>query len=125
MERADLLVGGEHELAELVGGPGGRALAERCRQPGPREVVLKRGAGGRGRAQPADAWVEHRPAPSPDLDPVGAGDAFNAAYLAARLSGATVEEALEQGARSGADVASTVGDAGSFEGTMWIERSAA
>jgi 2-dehydro-3-deoxygluconokinase len=121
LERSDLLLGGEHELAELVGGPGGRALAERCRELGPREVVLKRGAGGAAALTPK-AWVEHRPTPSFDVDPVGAGDAFNAGYLAARLSGASVEEALERGARSGADVASTVGDTGSFEGWMRIER---
>ena len=121
VERADLLVGGEHELAELVGEPGGRALAERCRELGPREVVLKRGAGGAA-ALSSQTWVEHLPTPRPDLDPVGAGDAFNAGYLAMRLSGATVEEALEQGARSGADVASTVGDTGSFGEPMRIER---
>ena len=121
LERSDLLLGGEHELAELVGGPGGRALADRCRELGPREVVLKRGAGGAA-ALTSEAWVEHRPSPTSDVDPVGAGDAFNAGYLAARLSGASVEEALERGARSGADVASTVGDTGSFEGPMPIER---
>ena len=121
MERSDLLLGGEHELAELVGGPSGRALAERCRELGPREVVLKRGAGGAG-ALISEAWVEHRPSPRFDVDPVGAGDAFNAGYLAARLSGASVEEALEQGARSGAVVASTVGDTGSFGEPMRIER---
>jgi 2-dehydro-3-deoxygluconokinase len=123
VERADLLLGGEHELAELVGASGGRELAERCRELGPSEVVLKRGPGGAAALTP-EAWVEHRPAPSPDLDPVGAGDAFNAGYLAARLSGASTEEALEQGARSGADVASAVGDTGSFDGTIRIERRA-
>jgi 2-dehydro-3-deoxygluconokinase len=121
VERADLLLGGEHELAELVGGPGGRALAERCQELGPREVVLKRGAGGAA-ALTSRAWVEHLPTPRPDLDPVGAGDAFNAGYLAARLSGASVEEGLERGARSGADVASTIGDTGSFGEPMRIER---
>jgi 2-dehydro-3-deoxygluconokinase len=121
VERADLLLGGEHELAELVGGAGGRALAERCRELGPREVVLKRGAGGAA-ALTSEAWVEHRPSPRFDVDPVGAGDAFNAGYLAARLSAGSVEEALERGARSGADVASTVGDTRPFAGTLRIER---
>jgi 2-dehydro-3-deoxygluconokinase len=120
VERADLLLGGEHELAELVGGPGGRALAERCRELGPREVVLKRGADGAA-ALTSQTWVEHLPTPSPDLDPVGAGDAFNAGYLAARLSGASVEGALERGARNGAEVASTIGDTGSLGGAMRIE----
>ncbi|HKX34130.1 MAG TPA: sugar kinase [Actinomycetota bacterium] len=110
VERADVLIGGEAELAELLGGPRGRAVAERCRDLGPREVVLKRGADGA--AALTTVWVEHRPPPRRDLDPVGAGDAFNAGYLAARLSGGSVEDALEQGARCGAEVASTIGDTG-------------
>jgi 2-dehydro-3-deoxygluconokinase len=120
VERADVLIGGEAELAELVGGPGGPALAERCSDLGPREVVLKRGADGA--AALATVWVEHRPPPRRDLDPVGAGDAFNAGYLAARLSGGSVEDALEQGARCGAEVASTIGDTGSPGGPIPDER---
>jgi 2-dehydro-3-deoxygluconokinase len=120
VERADVLIGGEAELAELVGGPGGRALAERCRDLGPREVVLKRGADGA--AALTTGWVQLRPPPRRDLDPVGAGDAFNAGYLAARLSGRSVEDALEQGARCGAEVASTIGDTGSPDGQIPNER---
>jgi 2-dehydro-3-deoxygluconokinase len=55
-------------------------------------------------------WVEHLPEPVPDVDPVGAGDAFTAGYLDARLDGLPVAEALARGARCGAAVASTVGD---------------
>jgi 2-dehydro-3-deoxygluconokinase len=120
VERADVLIGGEAELAELVGGPRGRALAERCRDLGPREVVLKRGADGA--AALTTVWVEHRPPPRRDLDPVGAGDAFNAGYLAARLSERSVEDALEQGARCGAEVASTIGDTGPPGGPIPNER---
>jgi 2-dehydro-3-deoxygluconokinase len=45
------------------------------------------------------------------VDPVGAGDAFDAGYIHARLSGAAVPEALREGARCGAAVAATIGDA--------------
>jgi 2-dehydro-3-deoxygluconokinase len=108
LERCDLLIGGEAELSSLVGGSG-RALAERCRELGPSEVVLKRGTDGAATLS-EDGWIEHRPAPGPDRDPVGAGDAFNAGYLAARLDGRSPADALDLGARCGAAVAAAVGD---------------
>jgi len=114
VERADLLIGGENELATLVPGPGGRGLAERCMALGPEEVVLKRGADGAAALSAAGDWVKHLPAPVGDVDPVGAGDAFNGGYLAARLEGRSVEDALDQGARCGAEVASAIGDTGPF-----------
>jgi sugar/nucleoside kinase (ribokinase family) len=45
------------------------------------------------------------------VDPFGAGDAFDAEHLHARLHGADVPEALLEGARCGAAVAATIGDA--------------
>ena len=59
-------------------------------------LVVKRGAQG------ASAWVGseavHVPAPVVEVvDTTGAGDAFNAGYLSARLAGASVEAALEDG----------------------------
>jgi 2-dehydro-3-deoxygluconokinase len=45
---------------------------------------------------------------------VGAGDAFNAGYLAARLAGAPPADALVEGARCGAAVAAAVGDTEGF-----------
>jgi sugar/nucleoside kinase (ribokinase family) len=59
-------------------------------------VVMKRGAQG------ASAWVGgkafHVAAPVVEVvDTTGAGDAFNAGYLSARLIGMSVEAALEDG----------------------------
>ena len=54
------------------------------------------------------------PVPVRAVDPVGAGDAFNAGYLAARLSGADVPDALVQGAHCGAAVAGAIGDTEGF-----------
>jgi 2-dehydro-3-deoxygluconokinase len=113
LERADLILGGEGELERLLGGRG-RELAERCHGLGAGEVVLKRGAEGAAASDGSGGWIEHRPAPHDDVDPVGAGDAFNAGYLAARLSGRPPGDALEQAARCGAAVATTVGDHAGF-----------
>jgi len=113
LERADLILGGEVELGRLLGGEG-RDIVERCLALGAREVVVKSGSGGAAVGDADGGWCEHRPTPGDDVDPVGAGDAFNAGYLAARLAGRPPREALEQGARCGAAVASTVGDTDGF-----------
>jgi 2-dehydro-3-deoxygluconokinase len=107
--RCDVLLGSEDELATLVGGTG-RALAERCVAAGAREVVLTKGARGAAAVGPDGDWHE-RPAPVVrERDPVGAGDAFNAAYIHGRLGGAAVPQALEAAVRAGAASAATFGD---------------
>jgi 2-dehydro-3-deoxygluconokinase len=111
VERADVLLGGERELAELAGDLSGEALAHACRAFGPREVAVKRGEHGAGVLDERGEWHELVPEHVHDVDPVGAGDAFNAGYVAARLNGAPPRDALVQGARCGAEAAGTVGDA--------------
>jgi 2-dehydro-3-deoxygluconokinase len=108
--RADVMIGGEAELRCLVGNLDGRALAGACRALGPAEVVVKRGPAGAAVLDGEGRWHEHVPEPGPDVDPVGAGDAFTAGYLDARLAGLPVDEALRRGARCGAEVAATLGD---------------
>jgi 2-dehydro-3-deoxygluconokinase len=112
--RADLLIGGEQELRRLAGDLHGAGLAEACRALGPAEVVVKGGARGAGALDPDGTWHEHVPEPVPDVDPVGAGDAFTAGYVDARLAGVPVPEALRRGARCGAAVASAIGDTMGF-----------
>lgn len=112
--RSDLLLGGEAELGAFVGDLRGERLARACRRLGPTEVVVKRGSRGAGALDADGAWHEHMGEPVRDVDPVGAGDAFNAGYIAARLSGAPPSDALAAGDRCGAAVASTVGDTEGF-----------
>jgi 2-dehydro-3-deoxygluconokinase len=112
--RADLLLGGETELGAFVGDLSGEPLARACRRLGPAEVVVKRGSRGAGALDEDGEWHEHAGEPVRDVDPVGAGDAFNAGYLAARLAGAPIQEALAAGAGCGAAVASAVGDTEGF-----------
>ena len=110
LERADVVLGGESELAMLVGGDGAQSIAEAVRRLGPREVVVKRGRRGAVAIDRDGDVAGIAPEPVSEADPVGAGDAFNAAYLAARLRGRPVVDALAEGARCGAAVAATLGD---------------
>jgi sugar/nucleoside kinase (ribokinase family) len=69
-------------------------------------VVIKRGAAGAEAAEGLRRWGVSAPK-AEVVDTTGAGDAFVAAFLVARLSGAEVEPALERAVAAGA-VASTV-----------------
>ena len=71
-------------------------------------VVVKRGAAGCEAAAGAKRWRIAAPAIAP-IDTTGAGDAFVAAFLAARLQGGTVEFALERAVAAGAEATMTVG----------------
>ena len=85
-------------------------FARELAQEGPEEVVLKLGgegallvlAGGETFAQPAF--------PVEEVDPIGAGDAFAAGYLAGHLWGVPPEERLRVGCAMGAFSVGTLGD---------------
>jgi sugar/nucleoside kinase (ribokinase family) len=125
IERCDLLLTGSSELEEILagsrgsggaGGAGGadstEALARRAADCGPREVVV-RGATTIGVL--ADGlWSELEIRRGAAVDPIGAGDAFNAGYIAARLRGGAVDAALRAGARCGAAVTTSASDTGGF-----------
>lgn len=117
--RVDVLFGSADELAVLAGRPIDGAddpadLARATLDLGPAVTVAKLGAAGalaverdgtetfRSEAVPL-AWV---------VDPVGAGDAFCAGFIASRLEGGTVADALEIANACGAVVASALGDQG-------------
>jgi 2-dehydro-3-deoxygluconokinase len=112
VRRCDVLIGGEHELGVIADGVDAESIARACAALGPSEVVVKRGADGLAALGPDGGW-HHQPAvPVVEHDPVGAGDACNAAYLAARLDGADIEDALKAGAVAGATAAGVLGDTG-------------
>jgi 2-dehydro-3-deoxygluconokinase len=112
VRRCDVLIGGEHELGVIADGADAEGIARACAALGPTEVVVKRGADGLAALGPDGGW-HHQPAvPVVEHDPVGAGDACNAAYLAARLDGADIEDALKAGAVAGAAAAGVLGDTG-------------
>jgi 2-dehydro-3-deoxygluconokinase len=73
------------------------------------EIVLKRGAKGAS-AQVGGRRYEVPAFPVEAVDPVGAGDAFNAGYLAGHLWNFSVEERLRLASALGAFVAASRGD---------------
>ncbi len=115
-ERSDVVFGGVDEFG-LISTTDAEATASRLIDGGAAEVVIKRGAdgatavvgsGGAGRAGPAVVS-----APGLRIDPVdtvGAGDAFVAGYLSARLAGADPASALQRGNACGALACLTPGD---------------
>ncbi len=104
-ERAQLVFGGEDELALIAGdGAVSRLLEAGCTQ-----VVVKRGADG-AVVHTADGRVEAPAVRITPIDTVGAGDAFVAGYLSAWLDGLDTEAALERGTACGALACLVPGD---------------
>ena len=106
--RADIVLGSPDELELVAGGPDGPA---RLLDDGVALVVTKAGLegarsiDGAGRAIAVPAFPVQA-----SVDPVGAGDAFCAGFIAARLRGHENELALTWGAACGAAVAAVAGD---------------
>lgn len=99
---ADLVFAGEDEAALLVGqGTGPSALLEGMLALGPATAVLKRGELGSMASE--DGRVVESPALRvPVVDTVGAGDAFVAGFLAARLQGDDLAGCLRLATAAGA-----------------------
>jgi 2-dehydro-3-deoxygluconokinase len=109
VEQADIVFATELEAGLLAGGSGPGALAAALAALGPREVMVKRGP--LGVVACCDDRLTETPAyPVTAVDPVGAGDAFAAAYLAERLRGRPPAERLEAAACAGAYAVTVAGD---------------
>ena len=133
IERCDLLLAGDVELGEILGAGGaglagragtaggsgatgdvatGEELARLASALGPREVVVRGNesigvlAGG--------SWTSIDIRRNAAVDAIGAGDAFNAGYIAVRIRGGTIDAALRSGARCGAAVTTSVSDTAGF-----------
>lgn len=109
VDSADVVLAGADEARLLTGAADTDTAVERLLARGPALVVIKDGAAGAWASDGRD--VVHRPAvPATVVDPVGAGDAFAAGFLAATLDGADVAACLHAGAVLGAMAVSAVGD---------------
>ncbi|MFO7167721.1 MAG: sugar kinase [Chloroflexota bacterium] len=110
MERADILLMGHEDARAVLGVEDEDAMLAAGAALGARAVVLKRAERGamalvEGQRYEAPAEPVDRP-----IDPVGAGDGFDAGFLAGWLRGAPVEECLRLGAKVGAASVRALGD---------------
>jgi sugar/nucleoside kinase (ribokinase family) len=97
----------EDEAAILAGSDDAETQSARLAAHYPL-VVIKRGPAGAEAAQGARRWRVEAPTIEA-VDTTGAGDAFVAAFLSQRLSGADVQPALERAAAAGAAASMTIG----------------
>jgi 2-dehydro-3-deoxygluconokinase len=106
VSHADIVFAGPDEAELVLGGPSSPAGLAAL---GPTEVIVKDGARG---CTALIAGVVHRvPAIAVQVvDPVGAGDAFVAGYLAERLAGADADARLRTAIRAGAFAVTVPGD---------------
>jgi 2-dehydro-3-deoxygluconokinase len=112
VEQCDLLLTGAQELGELIADGEGETLARRASAIGPREVVVREAASIGALADGVWRTLDIRRDGA--VDPIGAGDAFNAGYIAVRLRGGSVDDALRNGARCGAAVTTALSDTSAF-----------
>ena len=118
IRQVDILLLGHEDAAAILGTHDDEATLAAAAALGPELVVLKRSE--RGAIALAAGVRTEAPAVVVDqvIDPVGAGDGFNAGFLAAYLRGESIRAALRLGAQIGAACVATLGDyAGYPEGT--------
>jgi 2-dehydro-3-deoxygluconokinase len=104
----DLLLAGDEE-ARALWGRDDEGLARELAGGGPEEVVLKKGSAG-SLALVEGEILEHPASEVAEADPVGAGDAFAAGYLAGHLWDMPAEERLRVANAMGALSVATLGD---------------
>ncbi|WP_406232016.1 sugar kinase [Nocardia sp. NBC_01009] len=109
LSRADIVFAGPEEAALLVSAASAAEMAEALAAQGPSQVVLKLGAEG-ALALHDGELITQPPIAVTSVDPVGAGDAFVAGYLAGVLDGRSVRHRLDLAATCGAFAVSVPGD---------------
>ncbi len=112
--RVDVVIAATDEAAVVTGLPGGTEPAELATTLialGPSLAVLKLGSAGALALGPDGRLVSAPGLPvAAVVDPVGAGDAFCAGFIDARLSGLDLPEALRRANACGAAAVAALGD---------------
>lgn len=107
--RAGIIQASLAEAEFLTGQAGPTAAARRLADAFEADAIVRCGADG-ATGVLDDQLFRAEPHRVVEIDPVGAGDAFTAAYLDARLSKRSPEDCLSRAAIAGALVAATPGD---------------
>jgi 2-dehydro-3-deoxygluconokinase len=109
VRRADVVLATEDEANLVVDGRSARGLLAGLLRLGPAQALLKQGAAGS--LAGIDGHVHRTPArPVQVVDPVGAGDAFGAGYLAGLCQGLPAERRLALATAAGAFAVTVPGD---------------
>ena len=113
VDRCDLLLGGADELREIFNASDSdESLARHAAGRGPKEIVVR---GARTVGALCDGSWRTAPIERRDVvDAIGAGDAFNAGYIAVRLRGGSIDAALRAAVRCGAAVTTSPSDTSGF-----------
>ncbi|WP_433304211.1 sugar kinase [Actinoplanes sp. CA-030573] len=104
-DRIDTILVGDSELAQLGIAEPGQLLSDRTHT-----VVVKRGARGATAITKGGITIDVPARAVPTIDPVGAGDAFDAGFMSAQLHGQPLRDALKAGAAVASLVVSTATD---------------
>lgn len=117
--QSTVLLLGREEAEALFGTDGITVLGDTAFAQGVQIIALKDGARGCTVAVPGQPALSLPPWPCHCVEPVGAGDAFNAGFLAGWLQGLSPETCGRMGAIAGAMATETPGD---IEGTPTREQ---
>jgi len=107
--RADIVLVGEDEAEMLLGAVGPEQILEVLATGNAKYVAIKQGDKG-AIVSDGSQTIQIPPAPVTVVDPVGAGDAFNAGFLCGILQNLTLKECGEIGGIMGAAAVSAHGD---------------
>ncbi len=117
----DILLIGEDELISITGITNINEAAYRALDLGPKLIVVKRGRRGSIALTSNGIIIEARAFPVGEVDPTGAGDVFNAAFIYGYLNGWNLEKIL---IFANAAAAIKVGRRGPMEGPKSYEEVA-
>ena len=110
VQQVDLLLLSDEDAAILFPDSSGAEVLERSAALGPGTVVLKQAARGAIALSAGELFQAKAARPAKVVDSVGAGDGFNAGFLAGLIRKLSLEESLKLGAYVGARAVAALGD---------------